>query len=578
MVYVQNISKDKDGMNDKSVSDSLYMISRGYQYKSERDEKNDNIRSLFKEGFQVSDPTGTRKIGSKVLQQVIWRSRSKFKFLDFQIHGVNKEGIPKTQGTEKLLSDGVRTVADKGRLMSCFRDKGGMVDNLSFYGDAFLEVGKDENSSTPIEFKLLRNESVYVDDYAYGIRGTRPAYKLTTIYQYDKSEAYKLFPELEEAGIFGRVPGSYQTNSTQETDQEDILEIAKAYNIVDQKMALYAGSQAYRIKLWDGEEYPFMKMKEPYIPVSQFMCQPSVDQFYNYGIADMVYDLAVMQRRLFNAQTNHTFDSTDPLAFLSGPEGSMDDLMEKMAYAYKMRAQGKKPVVPMEYGAGGAGASQIGVQSLLTNSLANEWQMMWETFAREIARLGVNIDDLARGANVTASQVIAEEESSNAFVKQIMENNASETQELIEIIMDSVTQFVPNSSKELLQLTTRIPKADGSFAELPRGLTMGGLSEELKNGENWCYVNSRTGTIPSDLMKITQIQRQLGATAPGSPEYQELYRQMAYYNDVDLAGSGSGQGGPDAPQQGGGEIPEGVVAADTERIQVNPRQAVPQPI
>lgn len=577
MVYVQKIAKDKDGMVDKAVSDSLYMISRGYQYKSERDEKNENIRALFKEGFQVKDPTGTKKIGSKVIQQVIWRSRSKFKFLDFQIHGVNKKGEPKSQGVEKLMSDGVRTVADKGRLMSNFRDKGGMVDNLSFYGDTFLEIGKDENSSTPIEFKTLKNESVYVDDYAYGIRGTRPAYKLTAIYQYDKSEAYDLFPELKDAGIYGRISGSYEMQRGKETDQENILEIAKAYNISTQQMCLFAGSQAYKIKMWEGEEYPYMKMKEPYIPVIQFICQPSVDQFYNYGIADMIYDLAIMQRRLFNAQTNHTFDSTDPLAFVSGPEGSMDDLMEKMAYAYKMRAQGKKPMIPLEYGAGGAGSNQVGVQSLLTNSLANEWQMMWETFAREISRLGINIDDLARGGNVTASQVIAEEEASNAFVKQIMENNASETQELIEIIMDSVTQFVPNSNKELLQLTTKIPAGDGTFVSLPKGLTMGGLSQELKNGENWCYVNSRTGTIPSDLMKITQLQRQMGATAPGSPEYQEIYQQMAYYNDIELAGGGQPQ--PENLQGGApSDIPEGIVPAGTERIQTNPRQAVPQPI
>ena len=314
---------------------------------------------------------------------------------------------------------------------------------------------------------------------------------------------------------------------------------------------MFAGAQAYELDRWVGKEYPHMKNKKPFIPVFQFLCQPSAEEFTNYGIGDMVADLAVMTRKLLNMEVSHIEENTLPVTLINAPQAKVDELVEKMAMANKARTQGKKPFVAMEFDAAG-GSQSVSAQTLLSQNLFNEWQAIWDRLYREISRLGINLDDNDRGSGYTRGQVIAEEESGNAFIKQMQEYNATETQEFIECILSGIVEYVKPSNKTPLNLKTRVRMEDGSTEKLNLPITMGMLQKTLKNGNWFVETDRRTGVNTSDLMKMIKLESQLNITTPGSPEYAEIYREIGAIRGLDMEMK------PQQPPQGGALSPSPV--------------------
>jgi hypothetical protein len=547
--------KEKAETVDSDIMPFLNMIADNtLDDKNRKDTKNEAIRSLFDEGFEIHDPTGTKKIGSKVLQQAMWRVMSKWKFLSCSLHCTGKD-----ENTERIGTEGLYTVMERGGLGEAMRGKAGCAFNAFLYGDGFLFFGKGENDENPVNYRVLRNEDVYFDTFATGIRGNRPTNKLAVVYQFDKEEAYEMWPELEEAGVYGRIPGTFQSQDRQaDKENEDCVEVCWGWNRMAKRYLIFAGTSCFKIDSYTDEEYSFIKNNKPYIPVFQFLCQPSADQPFNHGLGEMLYDLAVITRKLMNLEVGHLEENVYPITLINAPQNKVDELVEKMAMAYEARAKGGKPFVAMEFSPTG-GQQSVGSQALLTQNLFNEWNVVWDRLYKEFSRLGINLDDIERGSGITRGQVIAEEEAGNAFVKQMGEYNGDTYKELIECSIDAVTEFVSPKNKTPLNLMTSIMLDDGTEVKPKIDLTMGMLSKTFKDG-NWFVVTDlRSGYIPSDLTKMIHEERLLSMTPPGTPEYNRLYRQIAMRMGSDMKLST-----PEAPQAPQG-APTEQTPAETQR-------------
>jgi hypothetical protein len=524
----------KEKVEANKISDDiasfLYMIADNtLGDKNDKDAANELIKALFEQGFEIHDASGTKKIGSKVLQQALWRVMSKIKFLDVALHCTGKD-----ENIERLVTEGVKTVMKRGALLTAFGAKAGVFMNAFLFGDGFLMFGKGENDDNPVSFRVLRNEDVYADNFSLGTRGVRPANKMAVIFQYDKDEAYQLWPELEENGVWGRIPGTYHT-STSKTDflETDVCEICWGYNKAKKKHVVFAGNQCYELDKLEDEEYPFIKNNKAFIPVFQFMCQPSEDSFWNHGIGEMVYDLAVITAKLLNMEVGHLEENVYPITLINAPQSKVDELVEKMAMSNEARVQGGKPFVAMEFSASSGGGVQA--QTLTTQNLFNEWSAVWDRLYRELARLGINLDDVDRGSGVTRGQVIAEEQASNAFILQMQEYNGEETEELIECVMDAITEFVSNKNKSPLNLLTTLMMPDGKGLKLDKDITMGMLSKELKDGNWFVVADVRSGAIMSDLTRMIKEEKLLAMEMPGSPGFEELKRKIAMRMGSDIS-------------------------------------------
>lgn len=528
---MKSLSKAKDKEPNLEIQTALRHIANEFMKKSEKETILDTVKSLWRTGFDLMDPSGNKKIGSKVIQQCLWRVRSKYQFLDFQLHSSDR-----SEEAERITTDGIATILNNGKMMQMFRDKGGVFMNQFLDGDAFLLMGKNSDKETskesPLSFQVLRHVDVYPETYANGIRGTRPSTKLAIIFSYTKDHAYALWPELEENNVIGRIAGSYQKSDIDDEMEHDggVVEICWFFNLITNAFTKFAGSTAYELESYSGKEYPWRKRKKAYIPVFQFICQAADEGFYNYGLAEMIYDLAVITAKMFNLELAHAEKMVYPLTVFQAPAGKADELIRKMAMAYKARDAGKDPFIAMDFGANSGNAMQT--QSLVAQNLFNEWQAVWQTLTKELSRLGIYIDDVDRGVGYTATQVYAEEDASSAFTKDIGEFNASETKELIECAIELIKDTVSEKNDTKINMKTQIVNDDGSKTKLPT--TYGNLVTELKQGDYFVEVNSKTGSVPSNTMKLAHIERKISMTQPGTPEMAMLYKEHSAILGVDL--------------------------------------------
>lgn len=566
--------EDKIAENNvnEAVSDYLRLIvDNTLNGKNEKDLKNELVSKLFKDGFEIHNPSGTKKISSKVVQQVMWRLMSKIKMLSTSLHCTGKD-----ENEERITSEGVATVTKRGNLPRMMAGKDGVFWKAFLKGNGYLRLGKDENSESPVSFSIIRRENLFVDRSATSIRGVNPATRLCVIEMYDKKRAYNMWPELKENNICGRIPGTYdgRDNKNQDFNDNEIVEVAWGWDLVEQQEIIFAGTQGFLIDEFRGKEYGYMKNKKPYIPVFSWMCQPNDEEFDDVGVGEMVYDLALIAAKLFNMELGHIEENVYPVTLINAPQAKVNELVEKMSMANEARAMGGKPFVAMEFGQ--SGGTGVQAQTLLTQNLFNEWNVVWDRLYRELSRLGINVDDIERGSGITRGQVIAEEEASNAFVAQMQEYNSWETEEFIECVMEMIKENVSNSNKSPLNLLTDIKFPDGSSKPITNEITMGQLAKTLKNGNWFAVTDKRTGYIPSDLTKMIQEERLLSMTPPNTPEYSDLRRRIAMRMGIE-----SNVAIEPAPQQGGaapGGEPQPPIPAETQRVLPEAVGSVNQPV
>ena len=569
-----NLTPNIDVKSDRSnpaVATAIQLIQDNLANKNDRDSKNQLIRDLFEQGFTVKEPKGPRKIQSKMIQQVIWRMASRMKPLDFTIHGVGRP-----EAMEKLVTDGVSTVMDKGKYISSLRDKNGAFINLLLYGDSFIQVGTQEKG-IPIVFNTVDNANVYTDTYCTKIRGGwgRQCRQMVVVFSYSWSEVVDMFPDFKDKMGDGKIPRDLSFGSetdrdiTQTNDSRDLTEVAYFYDLNSKNYTVFVGSQTTIVKELSGDDFPFTmedvnsgnKDRVPFIPVIQYMCQPSAKGFFNHGVGDMIYDLAIVSRQLMNMAVGHAEDNVYPITHVNVPQGEASKYFNKLSLAHEMRESGKKGFVAMEYDPSNPNGARVTSESLTTQSLVNEWQLIFDNLVRELTRMGINIDDADRGADVTATQILAEEEAQNALIKQIMEWNASESKFAVELTLDFIKDFVGKNDKTPLNLATTV-EIEGEQVGID-SITLGMISDELRKEDYFVKVNSRSGAIPSNTFKQAQLSRVLQTLPPGSPAFNQRVVELAKLNDVDLTLEQLAP--PQQPQAAPGDVPVEAAAASTER-------------
>lgn len=551
----------------EAAIEAIKIIQVARNDKIRRDGKNLVIQQLFEMGFNATAARGATKVSSKMLQQVLWRTMALMKPLDFTIHAAGAE-----EWQEKLVTDGVSTVMDKGGYVRALRDKEGLFQKSLMWGDGWALVGTNPNkaSKIPIVFNPVSNTNIYFDQYATVMRGAwgRQVRKCVVIFSYSFETAKKLYPKLKSPGRIPRDMNYFKElertflQTTQITG-DDICEIAYLYDIDSNIYGVFGGSGLQDLEFKKGDDYPFVKDGESYIPVLAQMCMPSSEGIYNHGLFDSIYDLAVMSAQLMNMAIGHAEDSVYPITMVNVPQGEASKFFNKLRTAHEMRAAGNKGYVAMEYSSTNPN-TQANASSLLTPSIYQEWQSLYEVFTREVARLGIHLDDVDRGTSVTASQIIAEEEAKNSFAKQVMEYNATESQFAVELAMDFIKSFVDPSDDTPLNMTTTYV-VNGQKMRGDK-ITLGAVSELLRQKNFFVKVNARSGSVPSNVFQQAQITRLLQVSTPGSPAFYSLVGELAHLNDRDLDAEDFG-----AQPQGMQQLSvEGVT--DVDQLPINPRQ------
>jgi hypothetical protein len=344
----------KSGLENKAVQSALKIISKNNDRKIIRDNKNLLIQQLIEEGFDVVDPKGTRKISSKMLQQAIWRTVNRTKPLDFTLHVADalSNDVPR-EALEKIITAGVSTVMDMGGYTRALVGKEGIFSKMVTFGDGMLMIGTDpdEDQDSPIAFNPISNSNIYVDSYATSMRNGgigRTVDKMIVIFSMSWAQACEMYPQLEKTGGIGKIPRDSSFIKELERDYiqtfklDDMIEIAHSYDLSNEHYVCFAGTQCTVLDEYKGKEYAWRKEGSPYIPVGQWMCMPSYEGFWNYGVGNILYDLALVHKRLLNMAVNHAEDNSYPFALVNVPQGEAAKFFQKLRMAGEMRAKGMK--------------------------------------------------------------------------------------------------------------------------------------------------------------------------------------------------------------------------------------------
>ncbi len=557
----------------EAANAAVKLIELSRNDKLYRDGKNLALQRLFEMGFEISPyGRGASKVSSKMLQQVLWKTMGWMKPLDFEVHGTNRP-----EWMEDIVTEAVSTMMDRGGYVAGLRDKGGLFQKSLMWGDGWMMVGANPtgNRTIPIVFNPISNTNAYFDPYATKMRGGwgQGVRQCTVIFSYSWETAKKMYPKITKLGIGpSKIPRDtanikelertfLQTTQIQGTD---LVEIGYYYDLDNQVFCVFAGSGLGVLDYKKGDKYPFMLNGEAYIPVINQMCMPSSEGIYNHGLFDMIYDLAICSAQLMNLAVGHAQDNVYPITIVNAPQGEASKFMNKLRVAYEMRAQGKKGYVVNEYTAQQSNATTA--SSLTTESLWQEWNSLYDTFTREVSRLGVNLDEIDQGKDLTQYQIIALQDANTALVKQIMEYNATEAKMAVEIVIDAIKEFVDDGDETPINMTTMV-EVEGLQVK-PEGITLGMVADELRKFNYFVTINARSGSVPSHVGELAQIDSTLANTPPGSPAFYKLLQEKSRLNnrDLKLADFGFQQGGA-MPTQYPNPM-EGAAQQPTERTLV----------
>lgn len=547
------------GANDPAVKDAIDMIQKNDVVKTTRDAKNRNIQRMFELGFEVRSPDGTKKINSKLLMQALWRVWNKMKPLDFQIIMAEASALK-----NKIVTDGVRTILENGGLISCLRDKGGMFQKLNMFGDAFMQIGvnPEENvDQVPLVFQILSNSNIYFDVYATSMRNGGYGQKVTKmciVRSMSYASACELYPQIKTKGGGGKIPRS--DSSFQELERQknlptelekDFTEIAYYFDLENLTYTIFEGTQCTILEQYKGrtgkKKYPFIleSTGEAYIPVIHYFCLPSSEGMYNHGIAEMLYDLALITQRMLNMGVGHIDETTYPMTILNVPKGKAGEFFNKLRSGYEMRAKGLKGYVAMEYDPASPTQTGVRAETLLPQALMNDWQLLFNKLEQQIQYLGINLNTIS-GGQVTATQILQEQESQDDFIKQISENNASEQDFAIQVCIDLIKKTVKTNNETPINSTTTFKTETGAEIKMS-AMTLGALADALRKNNTFVKTDSRSGAIPSDIVAQAKLTRVLSAVKPGSPAWSKLMVQFAQLNDADITEEELGMTPPQEP-------------------------------
>lgn len=550
----------RNDLSEPVVADAIRLMTDNFSTKNQRDSRNQVIQDIVENNFVLKSPNGAMRISTKKIVQAQWRLLTKMKPLDFTMHGLQASPLE-----EKLATAAMSTILKKGGYDATFREKNGMAMNLVNYGDAFRFIGPKKEGAYPVEFTMIDNSAVYVDAKATQVRGgSRPCSKMAIVFSASWDKFVQMFPSAKNIAGPGRLPrdNPYYKDTTQSyiqtmrNDEGFLTEWCYYYDLEHKAYCMFAGSGCTIIEEKIGKDYPYVMEEDgdelAYIPVSHYMGMPASGGFYNHGVLEFIYDLCVLYRRIFNLMSQSVEENVSPLALVNLPNDEADNFFNKLHVAYQERAMGRAAFIPIKQD--GLSNQTATIQPFAIQALINEAEVLFNRIDLELKRIGIYLDEIDT-VNPTATEVLANIDKQNEFVRQLMEFNASEVEFELKVALDLAKKTIKTGDKVPLNLTTMV-NIDGQMVR-PDDLTLGVAKKAFKE-RNWFFVvNSRTGVIPSGTMLRAQLQSVMPLLPQGSGASQEAIRKFANINDMDMDLSDENLAQP-VPEEGlaaGGQMP-----------------------
>lgn len=552
----------KSDKDDPYVKKALRLLSSNYSEKNARDEKNERMKGFCEDTMSAKPISPRKKIRSKKPWQVWWKTAADLKLLDFQFHGVQRP-----EWEETLVTEGIGSVMKKAGWHTAFTQKGGTLSSMVHYGDGFKLISASNDSNYPVKFIPIDNTNLYVPTDSTGMRtGTRPARRAAVVFSGTWGEFQDMFPQAKKKKVgVGEIPRDMNFLNSVDTlsasyvrgddEEEDRIEWCYYFDLDEKIFCVFAGAACTKIELKKGDNYPFYfkdaeGRKVYYIPISHYMCIPALEGFYNHGLIELIYDLAQNDEALFNDVSAYINEIAWPQEFINLPQKRAAKFFKDWQASEEARENGYRAPIPITTDENGKGG-EILTRSNIRQGAVGEVMAFLDRQDLELKRAGLYLDE--PDGSKSATETLRDIETAKLLNVQIMDWNAEEIEFELMVVLDMLKKLVSPKDKTRLQITTKVKVPDpntGEMIELKADqVTLGTLHGTVKEHEYFPYVNSKSGSVPSNVMKRAQVQAVLPYLPPGTKEQQGATKEIARINNLDLDFS------PLTPAEG---VPQGV--------------------
>lgn len=579
------------GAQDEDVQEALLSVSKDIEEHDRQEAVRKIIQDLLKSGCSISNPTGTKTITSKLILQILWKVVNKMKIPDFKIYKsgpfklttdkqLQKKANQVREWMEQIVTAGTATVMKEGKFIQCMRDKGGAFYNMSLYGDSHVQVGYDEdNSDYPIAFRVSSLSNFYTNSQATDIRSAvdgNSADATFEVFTYTMKQFCVLWPEFEGKVAPGKIPLKDVSKQLEKTwlqttyDEMDEVQVAY-YTSIEGIQVVFAGPACTVLRKFKGKlkkdevidegstKFPYNMDGKAYLPTLHFKFFPSPEGYSNWGIGHMIYDIAVLAARMDSMAYQHAGRNINPINFVNSATKKASKLFNDILQAEAMRDEGGDAYVVSENPQGTAGVT---VESLQSAPITQEWERAFTRLETQINRLGFQLDAPDLGSSPNEMSIMSAQENADAPIKQIIEYNASEFEMAVLITMDFIRKFIPDEDQTPLNSMTDIEIGDQKLAL--RGVPLGWVAKELRMNKYFVIVNSRDGTIPSNVMELARARETMSTLPQGTPAWNKMAMEVAKLNGHNITMEDMGM--PQQAPQGGAEGPQAPTPSETSPV------------
>ncbi len=486
-MQIENLSDNKQFL----LVDNL--VQRANAQKNEKTAECAKIQVLYQDQFLTEKKSPKKTLNGFLLFQALWKTVAKMKLLDFRL----KSNLADSNSHEAVRK-GLDFVLSRSGFSRVFTEKSGAFFRGLLFGDAFIKIGAG-TARNPICFETCSINDVWIDPQASELRsegGSLDADEIAFSYLYSIDEFHQLFPEAKKV-LLGRVPFAGRESSD---DKDDFVELVHYFSKSKKQYFVLAGSNAICLKKACGDNYPFWdKNSNPYLPLLHFVCFSSLKGFYNAGLGNLLYNLHIEARKLMNMAISAISNRVDPLYTITMKKSKIAEFQNWVYKALEAKSRGEMGIIPVE--ADDNGQLEYGkIKSIIGEQLTSEFERLFEKYDQIVKRIGINLDDLSVSNNDTARHALLREENSNAFVRQIMEQNAEEIRFAIECVLTSIRDFVAHDDQTLVA----------------EGVTLGMVSKLISENEFSIEIDSRSGVYPSYTAELARLDEMLKVLPTGS--------------------------------------------------------------
>lgn len=552
----------------KCVELGIELLKKAHISKKEADFKNKAINELLQpkifdgdnEYNQYMDYNARQKVKA-LSPKMLWQAKEKLismlSHLSFTFHSTSL-----SRYKQRLIKRGFHTITKEGGYNLAYAGKNGAFESMIKYGDAFIYITEnDDPKGCPIMFSPLRNDQVFIDTHAtkfddpYGGSGVT---EVAILFEYPKSLFDSMYPSFKDKVEPGEVPNNHDEfenvakTATQLTEDDGAkdrkVQAVDYYNIKTESFVRFAGSNCYEMLKLEGKNYPLRINGKAEIPILHWMFRPGAEGFYNTGFMELVYDIALTEADLLNAELQHLKYQANPYEVISVPKDKSAYFRKQMAQAELYKRNGGRGLIVAEQD--GLTPNAYNIQSLATGAMSTQAARM--DLARQVARLGIQLDELDRG-NATATQILSEQAAQESLAKQTMEYNVPTVEKMIKIVLHYM-KSIPKSNKmevHMIQSDRRNQTPGGvDFIDKPRTFPLHEIGKLVKENDVWAEVDAKSGATPNNLARLMKLTRVMPLLPPGTKLQQEVTKEMLALNGVDAADEDVQEASQAAAQQG----------------------------